>query len=62
MLAKKTQISKKLFFNVKLLSEQREENVKWFLQERLTNLESLSGNFFKIHRRNLKKLANFFKL
>ena len=47
--------------NIKLLLEHQENNIKLFLQGR-TNHNTFSAFFSTTLGRNLKKLANFFKL
>ena len=45
-----------------LLLDNREENIKWFLQARIKYNQFLAIFPGYIELRNLKKLANFFKL
>ena len=54
-------LTKNLFSNMKLLLEHREGNIKGFIRGR-TNYKQFLDDFSTVHRRNLKKLANFFKL
>ena len=53
-------LTKSLFANMKLHLERREENIRGFLQGR-TNYIQFFCDFSKIHKKNLKKLADFFK-
>ena len=46
---------------MKLLLQHREEDIKFF-SSRKNTLQSVFSDFSKINGKNLKKLANFFKL
>ena len=52
-------MTKNLFSNIKFLLEYQEGNIKVFIRGR-TNYKQFFDDFSTIHRRNLKKLANFF--